>query len=75
MVDIIEGKNPVIELLKAGHPINKILLASNIKQGDAVTEILRLSRAKGIPVEHVARHIIDKQSITCLLYTSPSPRD
>ena len=64
MVDIIEGKNPVIELLKAGHPINKILLASNIKQGDAVTEILRLSRAKGIPVEHVARHIIDKQSTT-----------
>jgi len=63
-VDIIEGRNPVIELLKAGHPINKILLASNIKQGDAVTEILRLSRAKGIPVERVARHIIDKQSIT-----------
>ncbi len=64
MADIIEGKNPVIELLKAGHPINKILLASNIKQGDAVTEILRLSQAKGIPVERVARHIIDKQSIT-----------
>ena len=64
MADIIEGKNPVIELLKAGHPINKILLASNIKQGDAVTEILRLARAKGIPVEHVARHIIDKQSTT-----------
>jgi len=64
MVDIIEGKNPVIESLKAGHPINKILLARNIKQGDAVTEILRLSRAKGIPVEHVARHIIDKQSTT-----------
>ena len=63
-MDIIEGRNPVIELLKAGHPINKILLASNIKQGDAVTEILRLSRAKGIPVERVARHIIDKQSIT-----------
>ena len=64
MVAIIEGKNPVIELLKAGHPINKILLASNIKPGEAVTEILRLSRAKGIPVERVARHIIDKQSTT-----------
>lgn len=64
IVDIIEGKNPIIELLKAGHSINKILLASSIKQGDAVTEILRLSRAKGIPVERVARHIIDKQSIT-----------
>ena len=64
MADIIEGKNPVIELLKAGHPINKILLANNIKPGDAVAEIIRLARTKGIPIERVARHIIDKQSIT-----------
>lgn len=61
---IIEGKNPVIELLKTGHPIDKILLADNIKPGDAVAEILSLARAKGIPVERVARHIIDKQSTT-----------
>jgi len=64
MASIIEGKNPVIELLKAGHPIDKILLADNIKPGDAVTEILRLAKVKGIPVERVARHIIDKQSVT-----------
>ena len=64
MTIIVEGKNPVIELLKAGHPINKILLADNIKPGDAVTEILRLAQAKGIPVERMARHIIDKQSKT-----------
>src|SRR4030043_115474 len=64
MVSIVEGKNPVIELLKAGHPISKILLADNIKPGDAVAEIVSLSRAKGIPVERVARHIIDKQSVT-----------
>jgi 23S rRNA (guanosine2251-2'-O)-methyltransferase len=64
MASIIEGKNPVIELLKSGHPIDKILIADNIKPGDAVNEILRLARAKGIPVERVARHIIDKQSVT-----------
>ncbi|MCJ7655777.1 MAG: 23S rRNA (guanosine(2251)-2'-O)-methyltransferase RlmB [Dehalococcoidia bacterium] len=64
MTDTIEGKNPVIELLKAGYPISKILLADNIKPGDAVAEILRLAQAKGIPVERVARHIIDKQSLT-----------
>ncbi|MBI4187731.1 MAG: 23S rRNA (guanosine(2251)-2'-O)-methyltransferase RlmB [Chloroflexi bacterium] len=64
MADIIEGRNPVIELLRAGQPINKILLASNITPGDAVAEILRLARAKGIPVEHVARQVIDKQSTT-----------
>jgi 23S rRNA (guanosine2251-2'-O)-methyltransferase len=64
MANIIEGKNPVIELLKSGHPISKILLADNIKPGNAVTEILRLTRARDIPVERVARHIIDKQSTT-----------
>ncbi len=64
MTEIIEGKNPVIELLKTSHPINKILLASNIKPDDAVTEITRLAHSKGIPVERVARHIVDKQSTT-----------
>ncbi|UCH50466.1 MAG: 23S rRNA (guanosine(2251)-2'-O)-methyltransferase RlmB [Chloroflexota bacterium] len=64
MTEIFEGKNPVIELLKTSHPINKILLASNIKPDDAVTEITRLAGAKGIPIERVSRHIIDKQSIT-----------
>jgi len=61
-VNIIEGKNPVIELLKAGHPINKVLLANNLRHGDAVGEIFRLSRARGIPVEYVPRQVIEKYS-------------
>jgi 23S rRNA (guanosine2251-2'-O)-methyltransferase len=64
MSSVIEGKNPVIELLRSGHQVNKILLADNIKPGDAVHEILRLARDKNVPVEHVPRHIIDKQSTT-----------
>jgi len=64
MASIVEGKNPVIELLKSGHPINKILLADSTKPGGAVAEILRLAQVKGIPVERVPRHIIDKQSTT-----------
>jgi 23S rRNA (guanosine2251-2'-O)-methyltransferase len=64
MPSIIEGKNPVIELLKSGHTINKILLADSVKPGDAVAEILRLAQTKGIPIERVPRHIIDKQSTT-----------
>ena len=64
MPSIIEGKNPVIELLKSGYPVNKILLADGIKPGESVTEILRLAQARGIPVERVPRHIIDKQSVT-----------
>ena len=64
MSDIIEGRNPVIEALKSGRPINKILLADNIGRHAAVAEILHLSQAKGIPVEYVTRRVIDKSSTT-----------
>jgi 23S rRNA (guanosine2251-2'-O)-methyltransferase len=64
MPNIVEGKNPVIELLKSGHPVDKILLADNIKPGDAVAEIIRLAQTKSIPVERMPRQIIDKQSVT-----------
>ena len=63
---IIEGKNPVIELLKSGHPVTKILIADSIKPGGAVTEILRLAKTKQIPVERVTRQIIDQQSTTAV---------
>jgi 23S rRNA (guanosine2251-2'-O)-methyltransferase len=63
---IIEGKNPLIELLKSGHPLTKILLADGLKQDEAVTEILRLARTKNIPVVRVPRHVIDQQSTTAV---------
>lgn len=64
MAEIIEGKNPVLEALRAGHPLSKILLDKNLKSHGTLTEILHLSRAKGIPVEYVERQIIDRQSST-----------
>ena len=64
MADIIEGRNQVIEALKSGRPINKILLAGNIGRHSAVAEILHLSQARGIPVEYVTRRVIDESSTT-----------
>jgi len=64
MAEIIEGRNPVIEALKAGRSISKILLCRDIKSPGIEAEILRLSRARAIPVEYVERHIIDRQSST-----------
>jgi len=64
MADTIEGKNPVIEALKSGRPINKVLLARNIGRHSAVAEILNLSRSRKIPVEFVERQFIDKLAIT-----------
>ncbi|MBN1644156.1 MAG: hypothetical protein JW856_05000, partial [Dehalococcoidales bacterium] len=64
MSDIIEGKNPVLELLRAGRMANRVLLARNIQRNSAVTEILSLARANGIPVEFVDESIIRRQSST-----------
>jgi 23S rRNA (guanosine2251-2'-O)-methyltransferase len=63
---IIEGKNPVIELLKSGHPLKKILLADGLKPDEAVIEILRLARTKNISVERMPRHLIDSQGATAV---------
>jgi 23S rRNA (guanosine2251-2'-O)-methyltransferase len=63
---MVEGKNPVIELLRSGHPVTKILLADGLKPDEAVTEILRLAQAKNVLVERVPRHMIDSQSTTAV---------
>lgn len=62
--EIIEGRNPVIEALRSGRPLNKIWLARSIGQHAAVAEIRRLARARGIPVEYVPREAMARLSIT-----------
>ncbi len=63
MAETIEGKNPVLESLRAGRPVNKIMLAKGIKNDSAISEILDYARVKKIPVEYVERRILDRQSI------------
>jgi 23S rRNA (guanosine2251-2'-O)-methyltransferase len=64
MPDIIEGRNPIIEAIKSGRPLNKILLAHNIGRHSSIAKILYLSRSKGIPVEYVTKDAIDRLSAT-----------
>ncbi len=64
MADIIEGRNPVIEALKTGRPINKVLLARHIGLHSAVAEILTLAKSRRIPVEYVERRFIDRLTTT-----------
>lgn len=53
MSEYIIGRNPVIELLKAGQKtVNKILL-SRQAHGDPIKEIVKLAREKQIPVHNV----------------------
>jgi len=76
MSDIIEGRNPVLELLKAGRSINKILLANNVQRHSVIAEILNLAKTRGTPVEFVDESIIKRMSFTSasqgiIAYVSP----
>lgn len=56
--DTIEGRNPVVEALKSGRPINKILIGSGVNPR-GLSELYSLARARGIPVQPVDRKKLD----------------
>ena len=62
--DVIEGRNPILEALRAGRPINKILIAQGVGQPAVVAEILLLAKEAGALVERVDRRAIDRLSTT-----------
>jgi 23S rRNA (guanosine2251-2'-O)-methyltransferase len=64
MASILEGRNPVLEALRAGRPISKIFLAKNIERHSVIAEIIYIAKTKGIPLEYVERAAIDRQSET-----------
>lgn len=57
-MDQIEGRNPVIEALRAGREINKLLVARGSKAG-SMKAILALARSAGVPVQEVDREKLD----------------
>ncbi|MDK9712261.1 23S rRNA (guanosine(2251)-2'-O)-methyltransferase RlmB [Acidaminobacter sp.] len=61
MSDIIEGRNPVIEALKAGREIDKILVAEGAAEG-SVKKILAMASEKNIVIQKVARAKLDQIS-------------
>jgi len=64
MPDIVAGRQPVVEALKSGRSINRILLARNAVRHEAIAELLRLARGRGVPVEYVDRAVLDKTAAT-----------
>ncbi|MBC7325986.1 MAG: 23S rRNA (guanosine(2251)-2'-O)-methyltransferase RlmB, partial [Moorella sp. (in: Bacteria)] len=59
MEDIVAGRNPVREALRAGRPLHKILMALHL-EGQVVGEILALARSQGVPVQRVDRAALDR---------------
>lgn len=63
MAEQIEGRNPVLEALRAGHPLNKVYVLQNGKSGPMRT-VVELAREKGIPVHPVAAQVLDRMAVT-----------
>ncbi len=64
MADTIEGRNPILEALKSGRPISKILIAKNIERHGVIAEIMHSARIGDIPLEWVERQALDRLSET-----------
>lgn len=63
-MQIIEGRNPVIEALRAGRPVSRVLMDRNVQMHGTAVQILRLARSRGVEVEMVDRRAIESQSTT-----------
>ncbi len=59
MSEIIEGKNPVVEALRSGRPLNRILTT---RRDAGIAEIVRLASQSGVPVEYVIKSALDRIS-------------
>lgn len=64
MPDQLEGSNPVLEALRAGRPVNKILLSKDTGRHRALAQIIHLAKQNGIVVESVDRSALDRVSQT-----------
>ncbi len=64
--DIIFGINPVTEALKAGRPIQRLLIAEQRKSDRDILEIIRLAKGKGTEVRIVARDALKREAPNAL---------
>lgn len=59
----IEGRNPVLEALRAHHPMIKIYLQKGELSG-ALRDVVRLAGDRKIPVNYVEGHVLDRMATT-----------
>jgi 23S rRNA (guanosine2251-2'-O)-methyltransferase len=57
--EILSGKNPVLEALRAGREMNKVWIAEGVKKA-GITEIMELAKAAGIIVQFVPKNKVEQ---------------
>lgn len=58
--EIVAGRNPVVEALRAKVPASAVLLAEGIDHDERITESLKVADRRGIPVESITRAALDR---------------
>jgi 23S rRNA (guanosine2251-2'-O)-methyltransferase len=59
--DIVAGRNPVVEALRARTPATELLVQVRIELDDRVQEAVTLASAAGLEVKEVPKHVIDER--------------
>jgi len=58
-MDILYGRNPVLEALRAGRPARKLVVSEGVKPEARLDEILALAKQQGMVVERSPRRRLD----------------
>ena len=59
--DLLIGRNPVVEALRAGMPATRLFLANSLDPDDRVNEAAKLAGAQGVDVVEVNRTDLDRR--------------
>ena len=62
MPQLIIGRNPLLEALKAGRPLEKVLVEEGARGNNKVAEIVGLAEDRGIDVEYVSRQALERHA-------------
>jgi 23S rRNA (guanosine2251-2'-O)-methyltransferase len=57
---VVIGRHPIRELLRAGRPLHRLYVATNLDPDPLVDEVLELARAASVPVERRPRPELDE---------------
>ena len=60
--EVVLGRNPVLECLRAGVPATALYVAQGIDIDDRITEIIRTGGDRGIPLLEVGRAELDRMT-------------
>ncbi|MDS1270230.1 23S rRNA (guanosine(2251)-2'-O)-methyltransferase RlmB [Lipingzhangella sp. LS1_29] len=59
--NLLVGRNPVVEALRAGMPATRLYLANSLDSDDRITEAARLAGDAGVPVVEESRADLDRR--------------